>query len=86
MAVHDILLDCLDELNSKEMELFTWHLTQGINDFKIPKSQLENKPRCAVVECMIQRYPDDAGKLTLLVLEKIKQMNLAKELREKLGK
>lgn len=87
MAVHEILLDCLENLDSEEMELFRWHLTQGINDFKIPKSQLEKKPRCAVVDCMIQRYhPDGAGKLTLLVLEKMKQMNLVKDLQEKLGK
>lgn len=86
MAVHEILLDCLDELDSKDMELFRWHLTQGINDFKIPKSQLEKKESFGVVDCMIQRYPDDAGKLTLLVLEKMKKMNLARELREKLGK
>uniref|UniRef100_A0A8C2I744 Pyrin domain-containing protein n=1 Tax=Cyprinus carpio TaxID=7962 RepID=A0A8C2I744_CYPCA len=75
----------LDELDSKEMDLFTWHLTKGVNDFKIPKSQLENKPRFEVVTCMIQRYPDGAGNLTLLVLEKMKQMNLAKELQKKLG-
>lgn len=87
MAVHEILLDCLDELDSKDMELFRWHLTQGINDFKIPKSQLEKKESFGVVDCMIQRYhTDGAGKLTLLVLEKMKKMNLAKELQEKLGK
>ncbi|KAL0187564.1 hypothetical protein M9458_014663, partial [Cirrhinus mrigala] len=85
MAVHEILLECLENLDSEEMELFTWYLTQGINDFKIPKGQLEKKPRCAVVDCMIQRYHrDGAGNLTLLVLEKMKQMDLAKELREKL--
>uniref|UniRef100_A0A672LGE0 Pyrin domain-containing protein n=1 Tax=Sinocyclocheilus grahami TaxID=75366 RepID=A0A672LGE0_SINGR len=87
MAVHQILLDCLDELVSEELDRFKWHLTQGIHDFKIPKSQLEKKSRCDIVECMIQRYsPDGAGKLTLLVLEKMNQMNNAKELREKLGK
>uniref|UniRef100_A0A8C1QFB1 Pyrin domain-containing protein n=1 Tax=Cyprinus carpio TaxID=7962 RepID=A0A8C1QFB1_CYPCA len=85
MTVHEILLEFLDELDSKEMDLFTWHLTKGVNDFKIPKSQLENKQRFEVVTCMIQRYPDGAGNLTLLVLEKMKQMNLAKELQEKLG-
>ncbi|XP_016404465.1 apoptosis-associated speck-like protein containing a CARD isoform X1 [Sinocyclocheilus rhinocerous] len=86
MAVHQILLDCLDELVSEELDIFKWHLTQGIHDFKIPKSQLEKKSRCDIVECMIQRYsPDGAGKLTLLVLEKMNQMNNAKELREKLG-
>ncbi|KAF4110482.1 hypothetical protein G5714_007513 [Onychostoma macrolepis] len=86
MAVHEILLECLEDLDSEQMELFTWHLIQGINDFKIPKCQLEKKPRFVVVTCMIQRYrPDGAGKLTLLVLEKMKQMNLVKDLREKLG-
>uniref|UniRef100_A0A8C2C4X9 Pyrin domain-containing protein n=1 Tax=Cyprinus carpio TaxID=7962 RepID=A0A8C2C4X9_CYPCA len=88
MAVHEILLDCLDNLDSEELKLFKWHLTQGVKDFpNIPKSKLENTSRCAIVECMIQRYsPDDAGKLTLLILEKMNQMNPAKELREKLGK
>ncbi len=86
MAVHEVLLECLENLDSEEMDLFRWHLTQGINGFKIPKSQLEKKPRFAVVTCMIQHYPDGAGKLTLLVLEKMKQINLVKDLQEKLGK
>ncbi|XP_073693669.1 apoptosis-associated speck-like protein containing a CARD [Garra rufa] len=82
----EILLECLQDLTSEDMNLFKWHLSQGINNFdKIPKSHLENKPVFEVVDCMIQRYPDDAGKLTLLILEKMKQMNLAKELQEKLG-
>ncbi|KAK2914424.1 hypothetical protein Q8A67_002823 [Cirrhinus molitorella] len=49
MTVHEILLQCLDELDSGEMDLFKWHLTQGINNFKIPKSQLEKKPRSWVI-------------------------------------
>ncbi|XP_026071832.1 apoptosis-associated speck-like protein containing a CARD [Carassius auratus] len=88
MAVHEILLDCLENLDSDELKIFKWHLTQGVNEFaKIPKSQLENEPRCAIVECMINRFQTDgAGELTLLVLKKMNQMNSAKELQEKLGK
>ncbi|KAK9970169.1 hypothetical protein ABG768_026134 [Culter alburnus] len=86
MAVHDILLECLDELDSKEMDLFKWHLTRGIDDFKIPKSRLENKLSFEVVGCMIEHYlSDGAGKLTLLILEKMKMMDLAEKLRKNLG-
>ncbi|KAK2914425.1 hypothetical protein Q8A67_002824 [Cirrhinus molitorella] len=79
------ILDVLEELDSEEMDLFKWNLIQGISNFKIPKSQLEKKPRHAVVDCMTQRYPDDARKLTMLILEKMKMMNLVKRLQEELG-
>ncbi|KAL1270460.1 hypothetical protein QQF64_029476 [Cirrhinus molitorella] len=79
------ILNVLEELDSEEMDLFQWHLTQGISNFKIPKSQLEKKPRHAVVDCMTQRYPDDARKLTMLILEKMNKINLVKCLQEELG-
>ncbi|XP_051988697.1 transcriptional regulatory protein AlgP-like [Xyrauchen texanus] len=86
MAVHEILLEHLEELESEEMKTFTWHLTQGVEDFsKISKSRLENKSRCEVVECMIDNYrTDGAAQLTLIILEKMKKNNLAEQLLAKL--
>lgn len=87
MAVHEILLQCLDELVSEELDLFKWYLTVGIDSFKIPISRLENKSRCEVVGCMIQHYlSNGAGNLTLLILEKMKKMDLAEKLRKNLGR
>ncbi|XP_058638606.1 histone H1-like [Onychostoma macrolepis] len=85
MAVHELLLQCLEDLDSEEMDSFKWHLTK-IKSNAIPKSQLEKKSKCAVVECMIQRYhPDGAGKRTLVILKKMRKMNLAEKLQEKLA-
>ncbi|XP_051555864.1 NACHT, LRR and PYD domains-containing protein 1 homolog [Myxocyprinus asiaticus] len=84
-TVSEILLEHLDELESEEMKTFTWHLTQGVKDFKISKSRLENKSRCEVVECMIDHYrTDGAAQLTLIILEKMKMNYLAKQLQEEL--
>ncbi|XP_051555460.1 apoptosis-associated speck-like protein containing a CARD [Myxocyprinus asiaticus] len=85
MDVHKILLGHLDELESEEMKTFTWHLTQGVKDFKIAKSRLEKKSRCEVLECLIEYYhPDGAAQFTQIILEKMKKNNLAKQLQEKL--
>ncbi|XP_016404467.1 histone H1-like isoform X2 [Sinocyclocheilus rhinocerous] len=85
MAVHEILLQYLEQLDSKEVDSFKYHLTK-VKSNAIPRSQLENISRWAIVECMIQRYhPDGAGNLTLRILKKMKMMNPAKELQEKLA-
>ncbi|XP_051555316.1 receptor-interacting serine/threonine-protein kinase 3-like isoform X2 [Myxocyprinus asiaticus] len=84
-TVSEILLEHLDELESQEMKTFTWHLTKGVEDFKIAKGRLEKKSRCEVVECMIDYYrTDGAAQLTLIILEKMKMNYLAKQLQEKL--
>ncbi|KAI7814343.1 NACHT, LRR and PYD domains-containing protein 1 homolog [Triplophysa rosa] len=84
-SVHEILLKCLDDLKSEDLRLFTWHLTEADRESQIPKSKLENKMTCDVVSCMIDQYQEDgAGRVTLMILKRMNQNNLAKELQEAL--
>ncbi|XP_073667857.1 uncharacterized protein [Paramisgurnus dabryanus] len=85
-SVSDILLECLEELESKEWDKFKWNLTkdsfQGKD--KIPRSKLEDKEIWDIVTCMIEHYQvDGAVKVTLMVLKMMKQNHLAEQLQEK---
>lgn len=86
-SVSEILLKCLNDLKSEDLKVFTWHLTEGDGYEKIPKSRLENKARCDIVSCMIDQYEKDgAGRVTLMILKKMNQNDLAKELQKELVK
>ncbi|KAL1005082.1 hypothetical protein UPYG_G00054240 [Umbra pygmaea] len=79
------LLDTLEELKLKELMKFQWHLTTGVNGFQsIPKSKLENTDLTATVDMMVQTYCDDAVKITLTILGKMKLNHLAKSLEQKM--
>ncbi|XP_065150197.1 uncharacterized protein [Paramisgurnus dabryanus] len=85
-SVSDILLECLEELESKEWDKFKWNLTkdsfQGKD--KIPRSKLEDKEIWDIVTCMIEHYQvDGAVEVTLMVLKRMKQNHLAEQLQEK---
>nr|XP_055074330.1 NACHT, LRR and PYD domains-containing protein 1 homolog [Misgurnus anguillicaudatus] len=85
-SVSDILLECLEDLKSKELEKFTWYLTKDSFEGKdkIPRSKLEDKEIWDIVTCMIEHYQDNgAVKVTLKVLEEMNQNHLAEQLQEK---
>ncbi|XP_067114037.1 apoptosis-associated speck-like protein containing a CARD [Osmerus mordax] len=81
------LLNILDELTSDNLKTFKWHLKNGIDGFPaIPVSQLETADRTDVVDKMEQHYkPEGSVQITLLILERMKQINLAEELRKAYG-
>ena len=74
------LLKILEELTSDNMKTFKWHLKNGMEGFPaIPVSQLESAScRTDVVDIMEQRYTHEGSvKITLLILEKMGQIDLA---------
>ncbi|XP_051756522.1 NACHT, LRR and PYD domains-containing protein 1 homolog isoform X2 [Ctenopharyngodon idella] len=84
--VHEILLEHLENLTTEELEVFKWHLTEGVAAFKkTPKCKLETAGRCDIVTCMIDQHGvDGAAKLTMTILRKLLKNNDAKQLQEKL--
>ncbi|XP_016418140.1 caspase-1-B-like [Sinocyclocheilus rhinocerous] len=80
------LLEALKELKKAELKEFIWHLCNGVAaDIEpIPRGNLEEADRQDVVDCMVEQYSDDAGKITVQVLRNIKQNNLANHLESKL--
>ncbi|XP_056318471.1 sterile alpha motif domain-containing protein 9 [Danio aesculapii] len=85
-AVHEVLLECLDNLISDELKKFKWHLSNGVETFeKVTKSSLENLERCEVVTCLIDQYKESgAPKVTAIILRKMQKNNIANCLEEKL--
>uniref|UniRef100_A0A4W4EP99 Pyrin domain-containing protein n=1 Tax=Electrophorus electricus TaxID=8005 RepID=A0A4W4EP99_ELEEL len=79
------LLATLKELLSHDMKSFKWHLTSGVEGFeRIPKAELENADRHDIVDKMLQNYgPDGAVEITVAMLKKINQNQLAEELQSK---
>ncbi|XP_030640566.1 protein NLRC3-like [Chanos chanos] len=86
-AVPEILLRTLEELERAELERFQWYLTtenvlEGFSH--IPKAQLENADVQDTVDKMVDGYePRGAVEITLLILRRMKQNNLAKKLESK---
>uniref|UniRef100_A0A3B1K7A4 NACHT domain-containing protein n=1 Tax=Astyanax mexicanus TaxID=7994 RepID=A0A3B1K7A4_ASTMX len=87
-AVPELLLETLDDLLEEDLHKFYWYLTKGnvLNGFPhIPKSQLENASRWETVDKMVLKYQKHgAVDLTLKILSKINQNQLALDLRTKL--
>ncbi|XP_066512838.1 NACHT, LRR and PYD domains-containing protein 12-like [Hoplias malabaricus] len=81
--IPQVLLDILQSLGGKELKLFQWKLTSGVEGFRsIPKALLENADRLDTVDHMIGSYEfSGAVEITLSILEKINQNQLAEELR-----
>lgn len=78
--MREILFKSLQNLDSKELKEFKWHLNA-----QFPKCKLEQAERCDIVTCMIDQCEvDGAAKLTLTILEKMHKNNDAKDLQEKL--
>ena len=85
----EVLLKYLDNLGSKDFKRFKWYLWQqeGIGGFKaIPKSRLENKDRTDTVDLMVEKYCEDAIKVTRMILGKIDRNDLVKCLSKTISK
>ncbi|XP_030640829.1 NACHT, LRR and PYD domains-containing protein 3-like [Chanos chanos] len=86
-AVPQILLETLEELKRAELKRFQWYLTaeNELEGFShIPKAQLENADVQDTVDKMVERHkPRGAVEITLLILRKMEQNNLAEKLESK---
>ncbi|XP_030636652.1 NACHT, LRR and PYD domains-containing protein 12-like [Chanos chanos] len=83
-----LLLTTLDELDKDKLKRFQWYLTRenALEGFShIPKAQLENADVQDTVDKMVETYQErDAVEITLLILRKMEQNNLAGKLESKL--
>ncbi|KAI4893965.1 hypothetical protein NFI96_010894 [Prochilodus magdalenae] len=83
--VPDQLLDTLQGLGKIDLKWFKWNLSQGVGGVPaIPKSQLEDADIFDTVSVMLEKYGHGAAvDITLTILKKIRQNELAEELRSK---
>ncbi|XP_056624739.1 NACHT, LRR and PYD domains-containing protein 3-like [Triplophysa dalaica] len=80
-SVKKFLIDSLDDLDKAQLKRFQWHLK---NDHKLPASGLEEADVLDTVDKMAERYKqDEAVKITLDILRKMNQNQLAEELENK---
>lgn len=82
----EIVLEYLENLTSDDLKRFKWHLTEGVDNFKIiPKRKLEKADSCDILTCMIDQYKvDGAAEVTVTILKKMNKNNDAKQLQEML--
>ncbi|XP_052384492.1 uncharacterized protein LOC127932559 isoform X4 [Oncorhynchus keta] len=80
--VHFLLLDTMEKLSRSDLKKFQWCLMKGVERFSsISGGLLEDADRLVTVDRMVQNYCDEgAVKITLEILRKINQNNLADEL------
>ncbi|XP_036436227.1 caspase recruitment domain-containing protein 8-like isoform X2 [Colossoma macropomum] len=80
--IQEVLLDTLRELKQKDLQIFHWHLINGVEGFPcIPKALLERADRLDTVDKMIRRYGrSGAVRITQAVLKKMNQIQLSDEL------
>ncbi|XP_051747436.1 NACHT, LRR and PYD domains-containing protein 12-like [Ctenopharyngodon idella] len=78
-SVKELLKKSLYELEGDDVKEFQWHLE---NDHEcISKSDMENANRLKTVNKMVDRFgPEEAVKITVEILRKINQNNLAEQL------
>ncbi|XP_037389127.1 NACHT, LRR and PYD domains-containing protein 3-like [Pygocentrus nattereri] len=83
--IKEELLHTLENLVEEDLKLFQWHLINTIEgSTQIPKVHLKNAKRHETVDKMVARLGDhEAVEVTLDVLKKINQNQLAEELRTK---
>ncbi|XP_051743053.1 NACHT, LRR and PYD domains-containing protein 3-like [Ctenopharyngodon idella] len=81
-SVKDLLDKSLNDLVEAELKKFQWCL---VNDHEcISKSEMENADRLDTVDKMVARFgPEEAVKITVEILRKINQNNLAEQLENK---
>ncbi|XP_039519469.1 neoverrucotoxin subunit alpha-like [Pimephales promelas] len=78
-SIKELLLKSLMDLLQDDLKQFQWHLT--INHECISKSQMENADRFKTVDKMVACFgPEEAVKVTVDILRKIKQNDLAEQL------
>ncbi|XP_051747419.1 NACHT, LRR and PYD domains-containing protein 12-like [Ctenopharyngodon idella] len=78
-SVEELLVESLNELKKAEMKKFQWHLK---NDHKhISNSDVENADILDTVDKMVACFgPEEAVKITVDILRKMNQNNLAEQL------
>lgn len=88
MDAKNLMIDALEDLVDDDLKAFKWHLSSGMRpDIEpIPKGRLQKADAHDVVDCMVQKYSDEAGKVAIIALQKINQNDLAKRLDLKLQK
>jgi len=81
-SVKVLLLNSLMDLAEAEQNMFKWHLE---NDHEcIKKCEMENADRLKTVDKMVACFgPEEAVKITLEILRKMNQNNLAEQLENK---
>ncbi|XP_048010618.1 protein NLRC3-like [Megalobrama amblycephala] len=81
-SVKELLEKSLNELEKAELKKFQWHLR---NDHEsISKSDMENADRLKTVDKMVECFgPEEAVKITVEILKKMNQNDLAKQLENK---
>uniref|UniRef100_A0AAR2IZB5 B30.2/SPRY domain-containing protein n=1 Tax=Pygocentrus nattereri TaxID=42514 RepID=A0AAR2IZB5_PYGNA len=80
------LLNSLQNFGQEDLKTFQWHLINGVEGFtSIQKAFLERADRPDTVDQMVQRYGyNRAVEVTLAILKKMNQNQLAEELTTKL--
>ncbi|XP_051743051.1 NACHT, LRR and PYD domains-containing protein 12-like isoform X2 [Ctenopharyngodon idella] len=81
-SVKELLEKSLNEVEEAELKKFQWHLR---NDHeRISKSDMENADRLKTVDKMVECFgPEEAVKITVEILRKMNQNDLAKQLENK---
>lgn len=80
MALYDLLLKTLNQLMAAHVKLFVWYLTTPDDDglSKIPPADLpEGSPRHEVVNKIVGVYGSEGLDVTIRILRKMNQNNLA---------
>ncbi|XP_050959626.1 NACHT, LRR and PYD domains-containing protein 12-like [Labeo rohita] len=81
-SVEDLLLNSLKELGEDHLKEFQWHLTKDHDC--IPKSEMENANRYKTVDKMVACFgQEEAVKITVSMLRKMNQNELAEQLENK---
>ncbi|KAI7804168.1 hypothetical protein IRJ41_000397 [Triplophysa rosa] len=80
-SVQKLLVDSLDDLDEAQLKRFQWHLK---TDHKFPTSGLEKADVLDTADKMVEREKQEgAVKITLDILRKMNQNQLAEELENK---
>ncbi|KAL6481189.1 hypothetical protein MHYP_G00092690 [Metynnis hypsauchen] len=82
----EVLLYTLQSFGQEDLKTFQWHLINGVEGFtSIQKALLEKADRHDTVDQMVQRYGHSrVVEITLAILKKMNQNQLAEELTTKL--
>ncbi|KAF4115323.1 hypothetical protein G5714_002812 [Onychostoma macrolepis] len=80
-SVKELLVNSLKELEEAELKEFQWHLK---DHERVAKSEMENADRLKTVNRMVACFgPEEAVKITVSILRKMQQNNLAEQLENK---
>ncbi len=86
MAVPQLLLETMEDLLKKELEMLKWYLSLEILDGckPIPRSRLERASRTDTVSKMIENYGEESAvNVTVAILRKMNFNTAAEELKSK---